>query len=60
MAKQRASRPLASVHVPAGVRLFSGITGLLVPALLIRHLDPRSVGSVRRSGPPCGRSTVPP
>ncbi|MFI1400570.1 hypothetical protein [Streptomyces sp. NPDC020681] len=32
--------------MPAGARLFNGITGLLVPALLSRRLDPnREVSS---------------
>ncbi|MGW6978269.1 hypothetical protein ACWGE1_02275 [Streptomyces sp. NPDC054932] len=40
MAKQHAARRPASVYALAGIRLFNGVTGLLVPALLIRRLDP--------------------
>ncbi|MCX5015020.1 hypothetical protein OG765_29225 [Streptomyces sp. NBC_00555] len=40
MAKPRAARRPASVYALAGIRLFNGVTGLLMPTVLIRRLDP--------------------
>lgn len=42
MAKHSAGRRPASVYALAGIRLFNGVSGLLMPATLIRRLEPGS------------------